>query len=60
MKKFMVKSKDFRFDQTNSLRLSKDKEYEVLREFPHGFLIIDENGKEVVFDKRNFYEVEEE
>lgn len=60
MDKFMVKSKDFICDQTNSLRLSKDKEYEVLREFPHGFLIIDESGREVIFDKRNFYEVEEE
>lgn len=60
MNKFMVKSKDFQFDQTNSLRLSKDSEYEVLREFPHGFLIVDESGREVIFDKRNFYEVEED
>ena len=60
MEKFIVKSKDFLFDQTNSLRLSKDSEYEVKRELQHGFLIVDESGRESIFDKRNFYEIEED
>ena len=60
MDKFMVESKDFLFDQTNTLRLVKGAKYEVRHEFPHGFLIVDESGNEVVFDKMNFYEVEED
>ena len=59
MDKFMVESKDFLFDQTNTLRLVKGAKYGVKHEFSHGFLIVDESGKEVVFDKRNFYEVEQ-
>lgn len=59
MDKFLIKSKDTITDQFRNVRLIANKEYEVLTEYQDSFAIIDEIGKESVFSKERFYEVEE-
>ena len=57
---FKVMSKNLVCDQKDTVRLLKDKEYIVKREYDDSFLIIDETKNEVIFNKRNFYYVPEE
>ena len=57
---FKVTSKNLVCDQKDTVRLLKDKEYIVKREYDDSFLIIDETKNEVIFNKRNFYYVPEE
>lgn len=54
-----VKSKVLFVDQHDNIRIIKDKEYPVIREYEESYLIFDELDKEVVLSKENFYEEHE-